>query len=47
MKLYDIIEIIKLTEQRGQELLIDALVIGIEIGRGNISDFNDLKNVVE
>ncbi|CAD8089831.1 unnamed protein product [Paramecium primaurelia] len=47
MKLYDIIEIIKLTEQRGQELLIDALVIGIEIGRGNISDFNDLKSVVE
>ncbi|CAD8198495.1 unnamed protein product [Paramecium octaurelia] len=47
MKLYDIIEIIKLTEQRGQELLIDALVMGIEIGRGNISDFNDLKSVVE
>ncbi|CAD8119356.1 unnamed protein product [Paramecium sonneborni] len=47
MKLYDIIEIIKHTEQKGQELLVDALILGIEIGRRNISNINDIKGLVE
>lgn len=37
MNIYDIIELVKLTEQRGQELLIDSLIIGIEIGRSNLT----------
>lgn len=38
MNIYTIIEIIKHTEQRGVELLLDTLIIGIEIGRRNIEN---------
>lgn len=27
--------------------MLDVLVIGIEIGRGNISDYNDLKSIMD
>ncbi|CAD8107819.1 unnamed protein product [Paramecium primaurelia] len=47
MNIYTIIEFIKLSEQRGIELLIDTLIIGIEIGRKNIENQNQIKLMVE
>ncbi|CAD8121720.1 unnamed protein product [Paramecium sonneborni] len=47
MNIYNLIEVIKLTEQRGQELLIDALIIGIEIGRNNLKNIQQVESIVE
>ncbi|CAD8202356.1 unnamed protein product [Paramecium octaurelia] len=47
MNIYSIIEIIKHTEQRGVELLIDALIIGIEIGRNNLQNHENIVQIVE
>ncbi|CAD8200103.1 unnamed protein product [Paramecium pentaurelia] len=47
MNIYTIIEIIKHTEQRGIELLLDTLIIGIEIGRRNIENQQQIVELVE
>ncbi|CAK60715.1 unnamed protein product (macronuclear) [Paramecium tetraurelia] len=46
MNIYTIIEILKHTEQRGVELLIDALIIGIEIGRKNLQNHQKIAQIV-
>ncbi|CAD8195805.1 unnamed protein product [Paramecium octaurelia] len=47
MNIYTIVDLIKLTEQRGVELLIDAVIFGIEIGRKNIEDQKQILSIVE
>ncbi|CAK58126.1 unnamed protein product (macronuclear) [Paramecium tetraurelia] len=47
MNIYTIVELIKLSEQRGVELLIDALIVGIEMGRRNIENQTQIQKIVE
>ncbi|CAK90587.1 unnamed protein product (macronuclear) [Paramecium tetraurelia] len=46
-QIYDLMQIIKTSEQRGQELMIDSFVIGYLFGKGNLKNKEDLEKFIE
>ncbi|CAD8142260.1 unnamed protein product [Paramecium octaurelia] len=46
-QIYDLMQIIKTSQQRGQELMIDSFVIGYLFGKGNLKNKEDLQIFIE